>query len=73
MLMQPTDFFAGDIKGLESIWFVGDEFMNRSFSEHMKFATKENGEKAYVFENYKVHDYSATKYTSNIRNILGRI
>ena len=65
--------FLGKITGLELIWILGDEFVDRSYVEHMQHATNANRERPYLFENYEVSHYSTTRYSSNIRNILGRL
>ena len=65
-------FISGDIRALEAIWFVGDAFLDWSFTESYKHLRHEE-EKFYIPELYDIHDFASTKYKSNIHNVLARI
>ena len=49
------------LRGLEELWFIGDKFMDRSYTQNYKFMKNANNSvKWYAPEHYEMYDY-ATK------------
>ena len=59
--------------GLDAIWFVGDEFMSRSFTEHFKRYRNANKEGHFTMIQFEVIDYATTRYSSSLREVIPRI
>ena len=67
---------AAKVPALEAIWFIRDEFCDSTFTTHYKLRKipSENGStNTYILQNYDVAEFSATRYSSSIRNILARL
>ena len=62
------------MKGINNIWFIGDEFCDCSYTQHYKFVknNESNRDKWYIPEYYEMHEFSSTCYSSSLRNILAR-
>ena len=62
------------LRGLEELWFIGDKFMDRSYTQNYKvMKNANNSAKWYTPEHYEMYDYATTRYSSLIRNILVRL
>ena len=55
------------------VWFIGNKFMDRSFTEHFRHFRNADKEPNFTIQNFEVYDYSSTKYSSSIRGIIPRI
>ena len=64
--------FAEYIKGYDKVWFMGDEFMTRSFEQYFK-QQNHNEYAGYVRKYFEVANYSSSQYLSNDRNCVSRI
>ena len=64
---------SGTLKGLQKLWVIGDEFADRSFTEHTKHARTSNKEPYYTLNNFEVCDFTTTRYSSSFTNILARV
>ena len=56
-------------------WFIGDEFMDRSFTENFKHM-KTNGTSRsalYTLEHFEILNFTTNKYKSSIQPVLPRI
>ena len=58
--------------GVESIWFMGDDFVERSFETYFKRMDTSIG-KPYTNINYEVSGYNNNKFTSINPSMLSRI
>ena len=67
-----TCLFSGKIPAIESIWIVGDEFVDCSFTAYFKHVRKTDDNRIYTTNHFDVFDYSTTQYCSSLRNILAR-
>ena len=59
--------------GKEKLWFLGDEFADASFTEHMRHARAADKQNYFSFIHYEVTDFMTTRYSSSIRNILAQV
>ena len=63
---------TGPILGYESLWFLGDEFMMRSFQKHYK--DRDHAEYAgYCWENFEISAFMTDRFMSNNRNMVSRL
>ena len=61
------------MRGIEKIWFIGDEFSHSSFEHHFKDIKDEHGKyTTFTFDNYEVRDFLSSRVTSHIRSTLAR-
>ena len=63
---------TGNVPAIDSLWIIGDEFIDRSFTEHLRHA-RSNNEWPYIIQNFDVFDFSTTRYLSSLRNIIARL
>ena len=63
---------SGSIKGIETLWVIGDEFVDRTFTENLHFATTA-GEHAFIIEYYETVDFSTTQFASSLCNVAARL
>ena len=63
---------AGEVRGLESLWFIGDEFCDRSFTSYVKQVKNPKDKGWFIQENYELIGVTATQYSSQIHNVLAR-
>ena len=63
-------YAVGDVRGIDSFWFIGDEFCDRGFTSYYKQVKNPSENGWYVHENYDMFESSTTKYSSLVRNIL---
>ena len=52
-------FFAGVVKGLESLWFIGDEFVDMTLATNLKH-TRGAGDRPHVMEFYEILEFATT-------------
>ena len=75
----------GDVKGIDSLWIIGDEFCHRTFAMQFKLrknnslnsddntnSKSNNQRKPFIFESYEVEEFSASRYSSSVRSVLTR-
>ena len=75
----------GDVKGIDSLWIIGDEFCHRTFAMQFKLrknnslnsddntnSKSNNQRKPFIFESYEVEEFSASRYSSSVRSVLAR-
>ena len=60
---------VGSLAGLDMIWFIGDEFMDRTFTEHFRHYRNADKLSNFTVSNYEIMSYATTRYASSIRNI----
>ena len=58
------------MKGTQAVWFIGDEFTSRSFTEHFRHARTAEKKRLFTAEQFEIEDYASTKYSSSIREVL---
>ena len=58
--------------GLESVWIIGDEFADRSITQHFKHGQQDDS-KNYVLHNYEILDFTTTCYSSSLCNPVSRV
>ena len=56
------------MKGIKAAWFIGDEFVTRSFSEYFKHVKT-----SYTNKTFEVESFATTRYASSIREITPRL
>ena len=71
MISFPS-LFTGEIKGLRSLWFIGDEFSSRSFTSYFKQVSSPEKNGWFTQLMYELYEFTSTRYTSAVRNILAR-
>ena len=50
--------FAGYIRGLMKLWFVGDEFAHNTFHHFKEMKNSKSQPQTFSFINYEVRDFS---------------
>ena len=60
------------IKGLESVWIVGDKFVFRTCEEYFKQRDHHNYN-GFAKENYEILSFASSKYASNNKSVIGRV
>ena len=74
--MLIIQFVVSDkLVALQAAWFVGDEFCLRTFSSHYKLVATASDKNShwYVHNKYDMVEFSSSKYSTSIRNVLARI
>ena len=71
-ILYMKHFFTGYVHGLNRIWFLGDEFCDKTYHQYFKGNEKSQCN-TYTFTKYEVRDFISSQYKSNIRSLLGRL
>ena len=69
-----SHIFAGYVIGIKRIWFIGDEFCERTYQKHYKDtcgASQSNS--FFTFTKFEVRDFFSSSFSSHNRSALGRI
>lgn len=59
--------------GAELLWFLGDNFVAKSYQAHYKLCQPPNGEKHFIKECYEFTAQCGSKWSSSNENMLSRI
>ena len=51
------------------LWIIGDEFVDRTFTQSYKHVKIDENTCPYAFEKFEVIDFAATRYSSSLRNV----
>ena len=64
---------TGACKAYEQVWFVGDQFMSRTFNHFLNEFSEDSSNKGYIKSHFDISHYSGSKFLSNNPSIISRI
>ena len=62
-------FFAEEPKGMDYLWFIGDNFTAKSYRAHFKLNTKQH----FIKQNFEFTAYVNSKFSNSNGNMLARL
>ena len=68
-----SPLIAGRVQAIDSLWFIGDEIADWSFIPYYKHIKPTDDKTTYAADHYDLEDFTATKFSSSLHNILSQL
>ena len=72
MNQKCTSFVSDTVRGHQSIWIIGDEFVTNTYGRYFQQATRSGTKEFYIKENFEVRAFMSN-FTSNVPYVMTRI